>query len=143
MVVVVVVTMILREEIGILMPPDGRCHHARTRIVELPAVPRSSFGELRNLVSAIAVKTTVTFGTADQLVHVTGLYPEVGLVRAHGRGHVLLEGRRDHPQLLATVFRGDNLQLVNYGVDCSLTYRLISSRIIYDQEYNLRQVRKC
>lgn len=81
----------LCEEIRILVPPGGRLE---TRIVELPAVPRSSFREQRRPVAAIAVKMntrTVTLGTANELVHVTGLYPEVRLVRAHSPGHEFLE----------------------------------------------------
>lgn len=89
------VMVIVREEIGILMPADGRCHRMKTRVVELPAVPQSSFAQ--RLVSAIAVKTTVTLGAADQLVHVAGLYPKVGLVCIHSRGHEPLERRREHP----------------------------------------------
>ena len=107
--------MVLREEIRILvrLVPSGGRHRPKTRIIELPAVPRSSFGEQRRLVVAIAVKVetrAVTLGAADQLVHVTGLYPKVRLVRAHSRGHEFLERRRENPQLLTAVFRSDDLQ---------------------------------
>lgn len=89
--------VVLREEIRILVPPDAR-HRLKTRIVELPAVPRSSFEERqRLLVIAILVETTVTLGTADQLVHITGLYPEIRLVQAHSRGHEFLERRCENP----------------------------------------------
>lgn len=53
---------------------------------------------------------TITLGTANQLIHVTGLYPEVRFVRVHSRGHEFLERRRENPQLLTAVFRGDDLQ---------------------------------
>lgn len=102
---------VVRVEIRILVPSDGR-HRLKTRIVELPAVPRSSFNEHRRLMVVIAVKVerrTVTLGTADQLVHITSQYPKVRLVRAHSRGHEFLEWRRENPYLLTTVFRRDNL----------------------------------
>lgn len=104
--------VVLREEIRILVPPKGR-HRLKMRIIELPAVPWSSFSERRYLEVVIVVKMetrTVTLGTANQLVHVTGLYPEVRLVRVHSPGHEFLERRRENPQLLTTVFRGDDLQ---------------------------------
>lgn len=85
------------------MPPDRR-HRLKMRIVELPVVPRSSFGRLK------AETRTVTFGTANQLVYVTGLYSEVRLIRVHSRGHEFLERRCENPQLLTAVFCGDDLQ---------------------------------
>jgi len=65
--------VVLRKEFRILVPPDGR-HRLKTRIIELPAVPRSSISEERPVVDIAveAVMHTVTLGTADQLVHVTG-----------------------------------------------------------------------
>lgn len=104
--------MVLCEEFRIFMPPDGR-HRLKTRIVEIPAVPKSSVVEERCAVADIAVEVatcTVTLGIADQLVHVTGQYPKVRLVRVHSRGHEFLERRCENPQLLTAVFRSDDLQ---------------------------------
>lgn len=106
------IIMVSREIIRVPVPPCWRRDRRKMRIAVPVAVPRSSFGEQRRLITAINVEIqmhAVALGAAYQLVHVAGLYPEVDLVRIHGIGHVLLERRREHPHLLTAVLRGDDL----------------------------------